>query len=109
MKNFYKNLLLKYPILGNVNIKYLVVLVFFIIWMLFLDSYSALQHKQLNKEIDKLEDSKVYYNQEIEKDKKEIKSYQSLKKIEKFAREKYYMKKQNEDIFIIEDETETDN
>lgn len=109
MKKIYENLLLKYPILGNVNIKYLVVLIFFVFWILFFDSYSALEHKQLNKEIDKLEDSKIYYKEQIEKDKKEIKSYQSLEKIEKFAREKYYMKRQNEDIFIIEDETETDN
>lgn len=109
MKKFYQNLLLKYPILGNVNIKYLIAFIVFIIWMFFFDSYSFFEHRQLNKEIDKLEDSKVYYQQEIEKDKKEIKSYQSLEKIEKFAREKYYMKRKNEDVFIIEDETETDN
>lgn len=107
MKKLYTKLIEKFPFLTNVNLKYVLFLTFFIIWMLFFDSYSMLQHQKLNTEIDKLENSKAYYKEEIKKDKQEIKSYQSSTQIEKFAREKYYMKRKNEDIFIIENENET--
>lgn len=106
MKKIYTNFLLKYPILGNMNTKYALALLLFSVWMFFLDSYSILEHRKINAEIDKLEANKNYYIEEIKKDKKSIESYKSLDQIEKFAREKYYMKKENEDIFIIDVEEE---
>ncbi|MBR9846604.1 MAG: septum formation initiator, partial [Algicola sp.] len=57
---------------------------------------------ELNEDISDLEDEKEYYNKEIEKDKKAIKELSTDEGIEKLAREKYYMKKDNEDIYIIE-------
>ncbi|NNL15040.1 MAG: septum formation initiator, partial [Flavobacteriaceae bacterium] len=53
-------------------------------------------------EIDDLENEKDYYQREIKKDKKEIKKLSDSDGLEKFAREKYYMKKENEEIYIIE-------
>ena len=70
--------------------------------MLFIDSNSLLIHHELNEDINDLEDEKEYYNKEIEKDKKAIKELSTDEGIEKLAREKYYMKKDNEDIYIIE-------
>lgn len=70
--------------------------------MLFWDSNSLLIHKELNEDISDLEDEKTYYQNEITKDKKAIKALSTEEGIEKMAREKYYMKKANEDIYIIE-------
>ncbi len=80
---------------------------FFVVWMLFLDNYSYLDHRVLNKEIDELEDNKTYYQEEIKKDKGQIKKLKNPAQIEKYAREKYYMKRENEDIYIIEFEGDT--
>ena len=74
----------------------------FAIWMLFFDANSLLIHNELNNEINDLEDEKSYYNKEITKDKKAIKELSTDEGIERLAREKYYMKKENEDIYIIE-------
>lgn len=81
---------------------FILVLVVFIIWMLFIDSNSLLIHRELNEDISDLENEKEYYRKEIEKDKKAIKELSTEDGVEKLAREKYYMKKDNEDIYIIE-------
>lgn len=75
--------------------------------MLFLDTYSYLDHRFLDKEINELESNKKYYQNEIAKDKKSIKTLKNQHQIEKYAREKYYMKKENEDIYIIEYENDS--
>ena len=81
---------------------YILVLIFFLIWMLFLDNYSYLEHRVLNQEIDEIEDNIDYYKSEIKKDSASIKHLKNNDRVEKFAREKYYMKRENEDIYIIE-------
>ena len=73
--------------------------------MIFFDSNSLLVHNDLNNDINKLKQQKSYYNNEIEKDKKELNMIQTDTGLEKYAREKLYMKKDNEDIFIIQFDT----
>jgi cell division protein DivIC len=80
---------------------YLVILLLFIIWMAFFDTNSFLIHKELNDDIEALEENKEFYQEEIKNDKEKM---QDSNEIEKFAREKYYLKKENEDIFLIEHE-----
>jgi cell division protein DivIC len=87
--------------------KYVLVFIFFMIWMLFIDNYSYLDHRALNNQIDALEDNKVYYQDEIKNDIKQIKDLKKPNQIEKYAREKYFMKKDSEDIYIIEFEGDT--
>ncbi len=70
--------------------------------MIFFDANSWLIHHELNNDIEALENEKEYYKREIEKDKKAIKKISSEVGLEKFARETYYMKRENEDIYIIE-------
>ena len=70
--------------------------------MLFFDANSWLIHHELNSEINDLNNEKEYYKNEIEKDKKAIKTLSTEDGLEKLAREKYYMKKDNEEIYIIE-------
>lgn len=94
---FNKNRLLK----PFKNIFVLILFVFFI-WMLFFDANSWLIHRDLNNEINNLESQKEYYLKEIEKDNKDLKKLNNEEGLEKFARETYYMKRDNEEIFIIE-------
>jgi len=84
---------------------YGIIIILFIIWMIFFDSNSLLVHNDLNNDINKLKQQKSYYNNEIEKDKKELNMIQTDTGLEKYAREKLYMKKDNEDIFIIQFDT----
>ncbi|HLT53268.1 MAG TPA: septum formation initiator family protein [Flavobacteriaceae bacterium] len=81
---------------------FVLILFVFLLWMLFFDANSWLIHRELNNEIDDLESQKEYYKKEIEKDKKAIKKLSTEDGLEKFAREEYYMKRDNEEIFIIE-------
>ena len=74
-------------------------------WMFFLDSNSWLIHNELNQEIDELEENRQYYKNEISKDKATIQQLQDSVEIEKFARQQFYMKRPDEEIFIIEYDT----
>jgi len=87
--------------------KYIWVLLSFVIWMVFLDNYSYYGHRVLNKQIQELEDNKEYYQNEINKDKENIKKLKNPDQTEKYAREKYYMKKDSEDVYVIEFEGDT--
>lgn len=89
-----------------VSNKYVLVTLFFIVWMLFLDNYSIWNQRALNSQIDEMEDNKKYYQDEIRKDNKSIKLLKNPDQVEKYAREKYYMKRDSEDIYIIEYEGE---
>lgn len=80
----------------------LLVFLIFIIWMLFFDENSFLTHRELNKEIEKVQKTNTYFKNEIKKDQKTIKDLQNADSLEKFGREHYLMKKKNEEIFIIE-------
>ena len=81
---------------------FIIIFVVFAVWMLFFDSNSWFIHNELNNEMEALENEKEYYKKEIEKDKKEIKKLSSEEGIEKYGREKYHMKKKNEEIYLIE-------
>ena len=81
---------------------YLAILFFFIIWMTFFDANSRLTHHELNKEREKLNKQKQFLKREIEKDKKELQSLYTEEGKEKLGREIYYLKHDDEEVFIIE-------
>ena len=81
--------------------RYVLIFIGFSIWMLFFDDNSYLIHRELNNNIKKLEYSISKYKREIAKDKKIIDDQKDPEKLEKYARETYLMKKENEDIYII--------
>lgn len=81
--------------------RYGFVFLIFLIWMVFFDTNSWLTHQKLDNEISEMENNINYYKTEIEKDKKTLKSLNDSVEIEKFARETYFMKRENEDVFII--------
>ena len=88
--------------LGQFKNIYLVITSFFIIWMFFFDSNSVLIQWQLSSKIKDLEQEKNYLETEIARDKALLKKFSDSIEKERFAREHYFFKKPNEDIFIIE-------
>ena len=89
--------------------KYVVIIIIFIVWMTFFDENSYLMHQEFNREIDKLESEKEYYDAEILHDKELIEKLKDTDELERFAREQYKMKRENEDIYIIEYDTLSEN
>lgn len=93
------------PLFKIITNVYVIILSIFVVWMFFFDENSYLTHKDFNKEIEALERSIETYKKRISEDKATIKSLQDSLQLEKYAREQYYMKKENEDIYIIEFDT----
>ncbi len=89
-------------LIGKSFYKYLIVFVLFFIWMAFLDSNSLLIHRELNQEIKKLKIKKDALSNEIEKDQQLIKKLDNIDSLEHYGRENYNLKRDDEDIFIIE-------
>ena len=85
--------------------KYFIIVLLFVVWMLFFDENSYINHRELDKEIDKLENANEYFDKQIKADKKIIDNLNDPDSLEKYAREEYKMKKENEDIYIIEYDT----
>lgn len=85
--------------------KFVMLTLGFILWMLFIDGNSFLIHSELNTEIEELEESIEYYQSELAADKKKLQELTSDPALlEKFAREEYWMVKEGEEIYLIEDE-----
>ena len=81
---------------------YIIVFLIFLVWMIFLDTHSVKIHNELNQEIDKLEIQKKELIHLIEKDQRSIEQLKNNDSLERFARENYGHKKENETIFYIE-------
>jgi cell division protein FtsB len=87
--------------------KYLISALFLIVWVLFFDEndYFRTQKSRLN-DLATLTKKRAYYVKEIETSQQELSDIQNNDDaLEKFARERYLMKKNGEDIFIIENPT----
>lgn len=81
---------------------YFVIAFAFFVWMIFFDRNNVLTSYNTAAKLNDLLEQKTYYEVEIEKvNKLKGELFSTDEKIEKFAREKYLMKKDNEDIFII--------
>ena len=81
---------------------YFIITTVFLLWILFLDSNSVMVNINLKSQINELENKINQLQKEIDMDKKLISSLKNLDSLEKYGREKHFMKKQNEEIFIIE-------
>jgi len=74
----------------------------FIIWMMFFDQHNMIRQIELRAELYQLESDREYYQEEIISIKEDLDELLSdNSKLEKFAREKYFMKKPNEEIFVF--------
>ena len=84
--------------------KFIVVTCIFVLWLFFFDRNSFFDQYRLQSTLQELENKKEYYQQEILRDEESSKDlYNNDKSREKFVRERYYMKKNNEEIFIIDE------
>jgi cell division protein DivIC len=82
--------------------KYLILLLLFIFWIIFLDDYNLINQNKMKNNVDDLKEQKEFYISEVKSDSTELFNLKNnSEKQEKFAREKFLMKKDNEDIFII--------
>ncbi len=82
--------------------RFVIALIIFVIWMAFIDDNSWLYLRNLNKQIETLENKKEFYQEGIKNQKQELKDLKNDEKLKKYAREKLLMKKKGEDIYIIE-------
>ena len=82
--------------------KYFLISLAFLVWMIFFDKNDLFSQYQYRQQVNKLKQEREFYQKETDKVKKDLDELTSdPKKLEKFAREKYLMKKNNEDVFVI--------
>ncbi len=86
--------------------KYLIVTAFFIVWMAFFDNNNWMYLERLTAEANQKKADRAWYIREIEKVKKEYQEItSSINAKEKYGREKYFMKRPDEDVYVFfEDE-----
>ena len=81
---------------------YVLSILLFLFWMVFIDSNSLVIHLRLTKKLWDLEDQKEFYQekkQQIKAEREELMSNAEL--LEKFALERYLMKKPTEDLYVV--------
>jgi cell division protein FtsB len=89
----------KLSFLGN---KYFISSLLFLIWMLFFNEKDIITEFRRKDKLNELQKSEQHLNEVIIETKQELGQLKNnAQTIEKYAREKYMMKKDNEDLFII--------
>ena len=84
---------------------YFICSILFLVWMLFFDSNDLFLQFQRSSKLNQLHDKQEFYQekiQQVEEDRKELLSDDEL--LEKYAREKYLMRKPSEDLYIVVDQ-----
>jgi len=95
-----KNIGFLLPLFRN---KYSLSLILFFVWLVFFDSNNLIERVFHLKQMHQLEKDKIFYEEKIKDDRAKLEELESNPaNLEKFAREHYLMKKDNEDVFIIE-------
>jgi len=85
--------------------RYFILSVAFIIWMFFFDQNSFFVHRELDKQIRLLEMDETYFQKNLNKEKEKLNELNNNPaEIERIAREQHFLKKEDEDIFIIQQE-----
>jgi cell division protein DivIC len=84
--------------------KYLLATVFFVVWLAFFDHNDMILSYKRNKELKELKAKKAYYQNRIRETQEELNAMRvNAASLEKVAREKYLMKKDNEDLYVIDE------
>ena len=85
--------------------KYTIVLAAFVVWVMFFDDNNLRQHQKNLQELAMLQEQVSFYKHKIEADKRKLIELQTNdENLEKFAREQFFMKKANEEIYVIVEE-----
>ena len=89
-------------IFSKLRNKYVVALCVFVVIMLFLDKSDLFTQIARTRQLKQLEQSKEYYIAKIAEERTELEKLKSNPAtLEKYAREKYLMKRDNEDLFLV--------
>ncbi|HOO84349.1 MAG TPA: septum formation initiator family protein [Prolixibacteraceae bacterium] len=81
------------------------ILLFFLIWILFFDEYNLFRIRKDNKKLQQLKEEKIYLEKKIKEDRLHLQKLQTdSQALERFAREEYLLKKENEEVYIIIEE-----
>jgi len=90
--------------------KYFLCLSAFVVWILFFDIKDVFTQMEHRRELKDLETSKAWYQKEIAKESAEAEQLKNNPAVvEKYAREEYLMKRDNEDIFIVPEKPDVKN
>lgn len=82
--------------------KYAITTMVFMFFLLFFDQNNIITQYSYRSQLNKLKEEKEYFNREIEVTRKELNELtQNPASLEKFAREKYFMKKDDEEVFVF--------
>src|SRR5215470_11816558 len=82
--------------------KYIAAVAGFIILMLFIDHNDIFVQLDRRRQLDALQARKKFYEQQIEQTKKNLSDLQNnTAALERYAREKYFLKRDNEDVFVV--------
>ena len=85
--------------------KYLIALVVFLVWLLIFDRNSLIDRVKYIRSRQEMEAQKQFYLERIEEDTRRLNELKTDRdNLEKFAREQYLMKRENEDVFVIVEE-----
>ncbi len=99
MINFLKKI---WPVLKN---KFVLASLFFVVWLVFFDQNNLIDRVIAMNRYRSMQKQKEYYIDKIKVDSRKLKELRTDREnLEKFAREQYYMKRDNEDVFIVVDE-----
>jgi cell division protein FtsB len=83
--------------------KYTLITIFFGVWILFLDANAWMtSHRSIDQQISEKEQNADFYMKGTARDQARIASLKDSLGLEKFARERYLMKRDNEEVFIIQ-------
>ncbi|HMP92176.1 MAG TPA: septum formation initiator family protein [Phnomibacter sp.] len=84
--------------------KYLLATVGFLAWVLFFDRNDFFTQRQRKAELESLESKIEYYQQQAQEARQELNNLRNdPAMLEKYARERYFMKRDNEDVFVFEE------
>jgi cell division protein FtsB len=89
------------PFVAN---RYFISILAFVLWMLFFDQRNFFLQKDRAAELEKLEQAKGYYEKEISTTQEQLNNLQSNPgAVEKYARERYLLRREGEEVYIFED------
>ena len=80
--------------------KYMLSMILFVVWISFFDKNNLLVQYKLSQKVERLDNEKDLYDQKLELARAEKEDLENNK--ERYAREKYFAKKDNEEVYIIE-------
>lgn len=97
-------------LIGLLKNKYFLISTVFLVWMIFFDRNDILSQYQYREQLGKLKQERDFYQKQTDDVNTQLSELGSNKEeLEKFAREKYLMKKDNEDVYLVVREKKAEN